>query len=250
MINKTITITTDFGDQFAASQLRAVAASLNFDGHLVENHGVTPYSITEGAFQITQIAKYAPDSSVHVGVVDPGVGSDRLGVVIETERSFLVGPNNGLLYPLANEEGIKGAWRVDESAFGDEVAATFHGRDVFVKIGVYLAQGKKPTYFGCQPITMDRLTRKEFIDGEVIHIDAYGNYKIHWSKNLIIGKELLIKSVSGREFVVPIVRTFTDVSANKPLALLGSHKTLEIAENLGNAKEYFEFRLGECLMIE
>ena len=248
-MNKTITITTDFGDQFAASQLRTVIAALDFDGHVVENHSVTPFSITEGAFQMKQIARFSANGSVHIGVVDPGVGSDRWGVVIETSRSFLVGPNNGLLYPLASEEAIKNVWRIDEVTFGDDVTRTFHGRDVFVKAGVFLAQGQRPGDFGCETVNEGLLVHKEFIDGEIVHIDAYGNYKIHWTKDLTIGSSLNVKTASGRQLTVPIVRTFNDVGANKPMALWGSHGTLELAINLGNAKEHFGFELGDRLYI-
>ncbi len=244
-----ITITTDFGDQFAASQLRAVIANLGFDGQAIENHSVTPFAILEGAFEIKEVARFSPESSVHLGVIDPGVGSERWGIVIKTKRSWLVGPNNGLLYPAAKEEGIEKVWKINEDFFGKNISNTFHGRDVFIKAVVFLAQGKLPEEFGYSVID-ETLEQLNFQDGQVLHIDAYGNYKIYWPYKLEIGKYLSIQTKDDQIIKLPIVKTFDDVSPNTPLALFGSSNTLEIATNLSNAEKYFKFKLGDVLKID
>jgi S-adenosylmethionine hydrolase len=161
-----------------------------------------------------------------------------------------VGPNNGLLYPAASGEGIKSIWRLHESAFGTNVSNTFHGRDVFIKAAVYLAQGKTPTDFGSMQIDERTLETKSFLDGEIIHIDAYGNYKIHWPHQLTMGKRLVVETKHNKRFMIPVVKTFDDVAPYEPLALLGSHATLEIAINLANAQEELQFALGERLTIQ
>lgn len=151
-MHKLITITTDFKDGFATSQLKAVIAALGFAGQIIENHDVTPFSIIEGAYGIWQLAKFCPLGSVHVGVVDPGVGSSRVGIIIQTQNHWFVGPDNGLLYPAATADKIVSVWRINENYFG-QVSHTFHGRDVFIKSAVLLAQGKFPEDFGCTKIT-------------------------------------------------------------------------------------------------
>jgi len=249
-MDKVITITTDFGDQFAASQLRAVITNLAFRGEIIENHSVTPFSISEGAFEIKQIAKFSPSGSIHVGVIDPGVGSNRWGVAIKTGRSWLVGPNNGLLYPIAQEEKIKSVWRLQESAFGNSVTNTFHGRDIFVKAAVFLAQGIHPKKFHCIKVPENTLEKKEFLEGEIIHIDTYGNCKILYPHTVIIGKKILINTEKNKKFTMPVCKTFNDVPRNKPLAFNGSHGTLEIAINFSNAQRFFKFTLGEVLTIQ
>lgn len=249
-MNTLITITTDFGDQFAASQLRAVIANLKFQGQIIENHSVTPFSITEGAFEIKQVAKFSPDGSIHVGVIDPGVGSKRWGIIIQTKRSWFIGPNNGIFYPAANEEGIKGIWRLKEDWFGNDTSNTFHGRDIFIKAAVFLAQGKKPTDFKCINLPECDIEKIHFSEGEILHIDAYGNYKIYWPYQLVIGKKLLIKTKKNKPLILPIVKTFDDVVPNTPLALLGSHNTLEVAINLSSAQKFLQFNLGEKLIIQ
>jgi len=218
-----ITITTDFGDGFATSQLKAVACGLEYEGNWVENHDVKPYSVVEGAYGIWQLAKYCPLGTIHVGVIDPGVGSKRYGVVIKSKNFWFVGPDNGLLWPAAKADGIEIKWRLEETKFG-QVGKTFHGRDLFIKQAVYLAQGETPR--GNQ---IDKINKLEFEEGLVVHIDAYGNAKI-WGK---------------KTFGLPVVKTFSDVPAGKPLILNGSSDILELAVNLGSAEAEFGLKLGE-----
>ena len=220
-----ITITTDLVDGFATSQLKAVIASLGFAGQIIENHDVRPFSIVEGAYGIWQLAKFCPKGTVHLGIVDPGVGSDRAGIVIKTKNFWFVGPDNGLLWPAAAADEIERCWILNPSRF-DEVSNTFHGRDIFIKQAVYLAQGEKP-----RGKVIENIERLGFKEGQVLHIDHYGNVKI-WGK---------------KTFGLPIVKTFSDVPEGGPLILNGSSETLEIAVNQGNAAQKFGVKLGEVL---
>jgi S-adenosyl-L-methionine hydrolase (adenosine-forming) len=247
-MKKLITITTDFGDSFSAAQLRAVTASLGFDGNLIENHGVSSYSIVEGAFQILTISRFCPDGSVHVGVVDPGVGSDRAGIIIQSNNHWYVGPDNGLLYPAANRDGVVSVWKLKESGVSDYVSNTFHGRDVFIKAAVYIAQGRSPEDFQSEKVAVSDLVKNSFQNGQVLHIDHYGNLKIKWDNKLSIGKKLSLK-IKTKNLDTPIVKTFSDVEPGQPLALLGSSDTLEIAINLGNAANEYSTQTGEILDI-
>lgn len=245
---KTIVITTDFGDQLASAQLRAVMSSLRFTGSVIENHDIHSFSIIEGAYAIKLVAAYAPRNSIHLGVVDPGVGSARYGIVIQTKSGWLVGPDNGLLYPTAIEQGIKRVWKIHESKISTHVSNTFHGRDVFIKAAVYLAQGVHPKKFQAAPMLISDIIPLLFEDGEILHIDNYGDIKIHWPYRLIIGKKLVVKRNRGA-VTVPIVRTFSDVAEGKPLALLSSSGTLELAINMRNAARYFNTKVGDRLTI-
>lgn len=247
MKQKLITLTTDFGDQFAVSQLHAVLANLGYTGKLIENHTVTPFSIIEGAFELSVTAKYSPPGIIHVGVIDPGVGSNRLGIIIKTKRSFLVGPDNGILYPTAIREGIVQVWRLRESSVSDHISHTFHGRDIFIKAAALLARNRRPESFGSTIIPISTLEKFVFKDGQVLHIDHYGNVKVHWS-NSIHPKYCTITSKEGI-FVLPFVKTFSDVPTGKPLALLGSSGTLELAINLARADTFFRVSVGDVLEI-
>ena len=223
-----ITITTDLGDNFAISQLKAVIFTLGFTGQIIENHDVSSFSIVEGAYGIWQLAKYCPQNTIHVGIVDPGVGSKRNGIVIKTNNFWFVGPDNGLFWEAASQDGILQSWKIDESYFGS-VSTTFHGRDVFVKIAVQLSKNKYPEDFGCRLIK--NIKKLEFKNGQVLHIDNYGNAKIFGNKT----------------FGLPVVKTFSDVNPGQPLILNGSSDLLELAVNLKSAKDYFGLELGQVI---
>lgn len=243
-----ITITTDFGDSFAPAQLRAVLTSLRYAGEVIENHGVTPYSVLEGAFQILILSKFTPPNSVHVGVVDPGVRSKRKGIVIKTDNFYFVGPNNGILFPVADKNHIISVWQLQELKISKKISNTFHGRDVFIKVAAYLAEGKLPESFGALKIPKSIIEKIAFKAGQVLYIDSYGNIKIHWPRKINVGEKLLIK-IGKRKHMFPIVKTFSDVQSGKPLALLGSSNTLELAVNLGSAETLFKTKVENLIDI-
>lgn len=223
-----ITITTDLGDNFAVSQLKAVLFALGFAGRIIENHDVSSFSITEGAYGIWQVSKYCPQNTIHVGIVDPGVGSKRNGIVIKTNNFWFVGPDNGLFWEAASQDKILRIWKIDEKYFGS-VSATFHGRDIFVKIAVQLSQNKHPEDFGCIPVK--NIKKFEFKKGQILHIDNYGNAKIF----------------GNNTFGLPLAKTFSDVNPGQPLILNGSSDLLELAVNLKSAKDYFGLKLGQVI---
>lgn len=223
MNTQIITITTDLGDGFATSQLKVIVAGLGYDSHLVENHDVEPFSIVEGAYGIWQLAKFCPPGTIHVGIVDPGVGSERAGIVIKTKSFWFIGPDNGLLYPAAVADGIEKVWKINNGA---DISNTFHGRDIFIKQAVRLARDEEP---GGEEIK--DILKLEFTEGQIVHIDHYGNAKV-WG---------------GKTFGLPLVKTFSDVAEGEPLVLNGSSDLLELAVNLGSAKERFGLKLGEVL---
>ncbi len=225
---KLITITTDFQDQFAAAQVKAVALAGKFKGELIENHSITLFSITEGAFQIQTLARFTPKGTIHIGVVDPGVGSTRSGIVIKTAKDWFIGPDNGLLYPAAFSQDIKAIWKIDEKCFG-RVSPTFHGRDVFIKAAVLLSHGKSPRQFGCTKIKA--LVKLQFQPGQILHIDSYGNAKTYGNGHLNL----------------PQVKTFADLSPGEAGQLWGSSDTWEIVVNQASAADKFGLILGQIV---
>ena len=233
-MQKLITVTTDFGDQFSGAQLKAIIASMDFHGEIIENHSVSPFAIEEGAFEIKLLTKFSPVGTVNLGVVDPGVGSERRGIIAKTKSFWFVGPDNGLLYPAIESDHLESAWQIQENKISKEVSNTFHGRDVFIKAAVYIAQEKQPEEFGSVPINSSSLEKISYKTGQVLHIDSFGNIKVYWPNEIKIGKRLIIKN-ERLKFELPIVKTFSDVSPGKPLAVIGSSYTLELAVNLDNA---------------
>lgn len=247
-MNKLITITTDFGDQLAAAQLKAVLADSGFDGQIIENHSVTAFSVIEGAFSLALISKFSPKGTVHVGVVDPGVGSNRRGIIIKTDKSWLVGPDNGLLFQAATNEKIRSVWKINESLISKNISPTFHGRDVFIKVAGHIALGKKPEDFGSINVSNNSLVKFSYKNGQVFHVDSYGNIKLYCSEDLNSHEKLIIKTRKNT-FTIPFVKTFSDVPKGKPLAFLGSSQTLELAVNLDRADILFGVKQGDILKI-
>lgn len=247
-MNKVITITTDFGDQLAAAQLKAVLVNLGFDGTVIENHGVTAFSIIEGSFSLVLVSRFSPKNTLHVGIVDPEVGSNRRGIIIKTDKSWFVGPDNGLLFQAATNEKIRSVWKIKESSISANVSPTFHGRDVFIKAAHYLALGRKPEDFGSINIPDKSLVKFSYKNGQVLHVDSYGNIKLYYSQEINSHKKLIIKT-RKHTFTVPLVKTFSDVPKGKPLAFLGSSQTLELAVNLKRADAFFGVKQGDILKI-
>lgn len=206
-----------------------MATGLGFAGQLIENHSVAPFSITEGAFQIQTLARYCPPKTIHVGVVDPGVGSKRKGIIIKTQKSWFVGPDNGLLWPACQQAGQLQIWQISEKYFG-KISPTFHGRDVFIKVAVWLAQDKSPLSFGCKPVS--RIHKLEFKEGQIVHIDSYGNAKI-WGHN--------------GHLKLPKVSTFSDLGKNESGLVWGSSDTWEIVVNQASAADKFGLKLGQVV---
>lgn len=247
-MHKLITITTDFGDQLATAQLKAVLANLGFDGLVIENHSVTAFSTIEGAFSLALVSRFSPKGTIHVGVVDPGVGSNRRGIIIKTNKSWFVGPDNGLLYQAAILERIESVWKIKESLISKNVSPTFHGRDVFIKSAAYLTLGKQPEDFGSKRVPVKSIIKLSFQNGQVLHIDSFGNIKLHCLQKIYSHKELTIKTRKGI-FIIPLVKIFSDVPRGKPLAFLGSSQTLELAVNLQRADTFFGVKQGDILKI-
>ena len=241
-----ITITTDFHDEFAVAQLHAVAHSLKFEGKLIENHSVTPFAIHEGAFQIETLAQFTPKGSVHLGVVDPGVGGIRRGIIIKNHKSWFVGPDNGLLYPAAKKAGVSEVWQITEKSIDSKTSNTFHGRDIFIKAAIYLSQGIHPEKFGSVKISPSKIKKLKLKKGQILHTDVYGNVKIHW-KGKITPPGNLKFLINAKTEIFPVVKTFSDVQPGSQLAYEGSNGTLELAVNLGNLAHKFGLKTGDVI---
>ena len=246
-MNRIIVITTDFGDRFATSQVVGVIRSVNSNANVViAEDSVTPFSILEGAFIIWQLSRFFPKGSIHLGVVDPGVGSSRKGVIIQSNNFFFVGPDNGLFYPAASKDGIIAAHEIDLAKLGN-VTPTFHGRDVFSKVSAYLTQGI-PVEEYSKPMNASELVQLEFKENQVVHVDPYGNIKIFNPAGYDKGQQLTIEH-NGQSVTLPFAKTFAEVSVGSYLSYKGSHDLLEIAVNQGNAAQKLGVRVEDVLTI-
>jgi S-adenosyl-L-methionine hydrolase (adenosine-forming) len=243
-----ISLTTDFGDTFACSQCEVVIHGINPDVRfIIASNQITEFSILEGAFVLQKFYPFSPKGSVHIAVIDPGVGSNRRGIIIQTTNYWFVGPDNGVLYPAANLDGIQNVYVIDEAQIGS-LSNTFHGRDIFSKVAAYLTIEKTLGLF-CFQVDQDTIVKLEIQPNQVAHVDPYGNIKLSSGPyGFAVGDTLEIKTPQ-KTLKVPFCHTFADVKKGEFLVYYGSHQTLEIAKNLGDANKELQLEIGDILDI-
>jgi S-adenosyl-L-methionine hydrolase (adenosine-forming) len=237
-----ITLTTDFGtrDTYAA-EMKAAILSITRDVHVVDiTHEIPPQDILAGALALEAAERWFPPATIHVAVVDPGVGTARRGLAVAAGGRTFVGPDNGLFTPFIEAGGWQAFELTAEEFRGAHVSRTFHGRDVFAPAAAHLARGLPPHRLGPSVTDPVRLTwpgariAEGKIGGAVLHIDRFGNLvtSIPGEALTSLGPEVIVR-VAGR--TLPLVRTYGELKRGNPGALVGSGNRLEIAVNAGSA---------------
>ncbi|HUJ57344.1 MAG TPA: SAM-dependent chlorinase/fluorinase [Kofleriaceae bacterium] len=223
-----ITLTTDFGTRDGyVGAMKGVLARRAPGVQLVDlAHDVPRHDIAHGAWVLATAALEFPRGTIHLAVVDPGVGTARRGVIARASGQFFVGPDNGLFGYL----DIERAWAIAASR---ESSPTFHGRDVFAPAAASLARGHDPdTWALGQPVALvGQLPwgTRPAGEGRVIHVDHYGNLITD-----LPGEEAgEAVAIAGRR--LPLARTYEDVAAGELLAYVGSMGTVEVAVREGRA---------------
>lgn len=258
-----ITLLSDFGlrDPYVA-EMKAVILTICPEAKIVDiTHEISKFDIRMGAFILASAAPYFPRGTVHVGVVDPGVGTERRPIIVESRRALYVGPDNGLLILAAQGEGLKRVYHITNEDFMlPGVSRTFHGREIFSPAGAYLSKGIKPGKFGPE---ISDFVRPSFVKtrfsegkvfGEVLHVDDFGNIITNiptpWLKKIKAaeGSSLVVK-LGKRTEVLRFCRAYGEVSVDTPLAIIGSSSFLEISVNQGNAAELFRAKTGDPVQV-
>jgi S-adenosyl-L-methionine hydrolase (adenosine-forming) len=250
-----VTLTTDFGfrDGYAGA-MKGVVLTLAPAATIVDvTHGVPPQDVVAGAVALAQAAPLYPPGTIHVAVVDPGVGSARAGVLVEAgegpRASYFVGPDNGVLTLAARAP--RRVWRIEAPAFRREpVSPTFHGRDVFAPTAGRLAAGARPDEAGPRVDTLVELGRPAIerrggqIEGTVIHVDAFGNLITSLTGDHVPEGAAIEVEGAGGVFHPVLARTFSDVPEGALVAYLGSGGQLEIARRNGSAAAHLGAERG------
>lgn len=259
-MTKIITLTSDFGlkDPYVA-EMKAVILGILPNCSIVDiSHLVEKYSVREGAFLLASAVPYFPEGTIHIAVVDPGVGTRRRPIVIETTQGYLVGPDNGVLVLAAESLGIKNVHEITSRQFMlSQVSETFHGRDVFAPAAAHLAKGldieelgRRVTEFVRPRFTIVDQGRDALV-GEVLHIDHFGNIITNLlSKEVARFKDGMVRvELPGTALELSLSQTYADVKPQEPLALIGGHNCLEIALNQGSAAKKFSTKTGDRVTI-
>ncbi|MEM1581311.1 MAG: S-adenosyl-l-methionine hydroxide adenosyltransferase family protein [Candidatus Bathyarchaeia archaeon] len=258
-----ITLLSDFGlrDSYVA-EMKAVILSICPEVHIVDiSHEVRKFDIRMGSFLLARATRFFPKGTIHVAVVDPGVGTERRPILVETERNFFVGPDNGILIPSAQREGIKHIYVIRNPKFmlGD-ISRTFHGRDIFSPAAAYLAKGVPPSEFGPEifdPVipgfARPRISGRE-IEGEIVHVDDFGNLITNITSDDLksLGIEegnMLIVELGRKKFKIKLSTAYNEAQINNPLTIIGSCGFLEISVNRGDASKFFGVNVGEKILV-
>lgn len=254
-----ITLTTDFGvkDHYVGV-LKAVLLSIAPDTRLIDiSHQIPPQDIMAGAWVVRNSAMLFPPESVHLVVVDPGVGTQRKPIAIKIEDQYFVGPDNGIFSLIADRYDYKGIELTNSQFWRPKPSQTFHGRDIFAPVAAHLANGvnfselgkpidKLQTYRWAVPIS-----DKDGVQGWIVHIDHFGNLISNIPESMIreTGADANLKIYVGNTIFDTMVNTFGDVPDGEPAAYIGSSGVLEIAINKGDAREMLGVEKGAQISI-
>ncbi|MCZ7401187.1 MAG: S-adenosyl-l-methionine hydroxide adenosyltransferase family protein [Candidatus Methanoperedens sp.] len=250
-----ITLLSDFGDVYPAS-MKGVILGINPDANIVDiSHSIPRHDIHTGAFVLMTSAKYFPTDTVHIAVVDPGVGTNRRPVAARAQSPdgdihYFIGPDNGLLIPAARSIGKFEVYEIiNRKLFRSNVSSVFHGKDIFAPIGAHISKGLGIEEVGTEIfdfIDLDFGTGIKTADsflGKVIFLDPFGNIVTNISSR---GVELNFGDILEIEGIkVPFLNSYGFCREGEPLTLIGSHGFLEIAVNQGNAARFFDKKIDD-----
>lgn len=274
-----VTLTTDFGlaDGYVGA-MKGVILSIAPDVTLVDiSHEIMPQDVRGGAFVLKSASLYFPPGAIHVAVVDPGVGSKRRALAIQTRRAIFVGPDNGVLSWALEREHIQAIINVDQPEYWlGAVSHTFHGRDIFAPVAAHLARGVPIHHLGTPvddmiflPLPRPSYDESGILHSEVIYVDRFGNLVTGIEVDPAAACEdsvccrivnlpasapaLCLTSrarveIAGR-LIHTIVRSYADVASGNLLALIDSSGHLEIAVRNGNAATALKARVGAPVRV-
>ncbi|AXJ00337.1 hypothetical protein CYPRO_1072 [Cyclonatronum proteinivorum] len=253
-----ITLTTDFGYQdYYTAAMKAAILRINPQARMIDiSHALPPQDIMAGAWVLKNAAFDFPPGTVHLCVVDPGVGSDRRPLICEIEGHFFVGPDNGLFPLTASGKNLRAREIQNQDFMRKPVSNTFHGRDIFAPAAAYLSTGTPPEAFGPvveKPVYYrwaEPIADQEGVQGWVSHIDTYGNLITNIPQNLLPENgNPGVKIYAGSAILDAVEHCYSSVTEGEPLALIGSSGMLEISVRDGNAAEMLSARKGTVVSV-
>jgi S-adenosyl-L-methionine hydrolase (adenosine-forming) len=260
MLRGPITLTTDFGagDHFVGT-MKGVILGIAPRVQIVDiSHEIPPFNLEEGAFAIAQAWRYFPKGSIHVVVVDPGVGSARRPILCEAEGQFFIAPDNGVLSMIFDAAPHKVRVISNAKLFLKNVSKTFHGRDVFAPAAAHLAKGVAPAKFG-KPIPdavrnfllkPTRLSRHDW-SGVVLKTDRFGNLITNFHIDEfpdVLQRPIEVRA--GLERITRLARTYAETAIGELFAIIGSSGYLEVVVNQGSASKLLGVGTGSPTELE
>ncbi len=254
-----ITLLSDFGDVYPAS-MKGVILGINPAAGIVDiSHSAPRHDVRAGAFILMTTAKYFPYGTVHIAVVDPGVGTKRRALAIragsESGVHYFIGPDNGLLIPAARSIGDFEVYEItNKKLVRESISGTFHGRDIFAPVGAHISKGLDicdvgEMIFDFVDLDFGKGIKKNgTLEGRVIFIDSFGNIVTNIPSGIVEFRPGDALEIDKKQ--VLFLGSYGFCSEGEPLALIGSHGYLEIAVNRGGAAEFFNKKQGDKIVMK
>lgn len=258
-----ITLTTDFGisDPFVGI-MKGVMLGINPLIRFIDiSHLIEPQNIIQAYYTLKFSYKYFPSRTIHLAVVDPGVGSNRRPILIESKDYFFIGPDNGIFsFIFENDPSVNIIELTEKKFFLPSVSQTFHGRDIFASVAGWLSSDVKPYEFGI-PINNPVILKtpepdigKEKISGEVIHIDRFGNLITNISEtqfhSFVRERDGKVKIKIKSSIIPSLCKFYFDAVGPKPSSIFNSWGLLEIFIKNGNASRKLGIKNGGKVVIQ
>ena len=261
-----ITLLTDFGTQDTyVGVMKGVILSINPEARIVDlSHDIEPQDIVQAAYLIKSSYPYFPQGTIHIIVVDPGVGSHRNLIALKASGHFFLAPDNGVLNLILKHDPVEALVQIENREFMlDPVSRTFHGRDIFAPVAAYLSKGTDISELGPIfsletivdfPAIEPQANSNGTLTGTVISIDRFGNLITNIEETILtecfpgVSQKSLIIEMNGR-LINGVSEFYDSVPKNSGLALIGSGGYLEISVNCGNAQQHYHVGKGESVNI-
>ncbi|MAD80055.1 MAG: SAM-dependent chlorinase/fluorinase [Pirellulaceae bacterium] len=261
MPRSVITLTTDFGPSSPyVAQMKGVILAIHSDVELVDvTHAVPHQQILAGAVALVDVYHHFPPGTIHIAVVDPGVGTNRAIALAEIDGHFFVAPDNGLLGLVARRTPPSRIVRVEACEFWNQsISHTFHGRDIMAPVAAHLARGIEFARFGpSQPVVQqldvpDAVVTTNRAEGTVLTVDSFGNLATNLDRDMLPRSvsELTLQIDGHAEQVVPFVATYAQRPADQVVSLVSSSRRIEIAVVNGNASRQLGVVPGSQITLQ
>jgi len=260
MTNRLITFTTDFGvsDHFVGT-MKGVVAGIAPQARVIDiTHDIAPYNVTEAAFVIAEAWSYFPKGTIHVVVVDPGVGSSRRPILAAAGGHFFVAPDNGVLSLVLHAVAHKVRLISNPKFMRREISRTFHGRDIFAPAAAHLAKGAKPAAFGkliqdyvrswsAAPVPKGNDSWR----GAILKVDHFGNLITNFAARDFVGITARpFELRAGVKHIHRLALTYAETEVGDLFVIVGSAGYLEIAANQASAAELVGCSAGASVELD
>lgn len=262
MARPIITLTTDYGiNDHLVGAMKGVILNINPDVMLVDiTHGIMPHDILDGALTIAQAYRYYPPKTVHVVVVDPGVGTQRRPILVASDQHYFIAPDNGVLSGVYDQTEALYVWNLtSEHYFRQPISNTFHGRDIFAPVAAWLTKSWQTSAFGEQITDFVRFSLPKPKDegntlkGVVLRIDHFGNLVTNFTADnspALFAADAKFTLRVGNGTITKFVPTFAQGAKGEAVAIVGSSGYLEVCVNRANAARTLAAARGAEVTVE